>query len=619
MELLYLWIDRYNNILNQGFNFSSEYNIHYDDAKKQISIAQLNKKKLQLFNESFLNVTAIIGKNGSGKSSIFSAIKEIFSNDLYHRNKMLVVVKQEDGKLLLVKKEFADKENLVIDKPKSLVVDDLDKNVKVGTLIDLIFNSNSFSIYDKSKFSNDFYDISFRHKMYESSVNSNVLLIKQFENLVEENKKEPYKDRQFELIKTRLIEELVTDQQLYNSELKQKLDFISKYSDHGYEFIPDAISIFFNGFFISNSLEWMEKIEGVKVDSENIRTLLFGEQLMVHDVSNVKQQFKERMLIFLTLFIITNGLNYQAQDFNVKEVIHRLNNENEDNNLIEYLEELLKNLNVNSYHSECFKIKQLVNELSVLVDKLNILFYPHRNTYIIAIDHSLKDLLFKIYDFWHGVEFIFGYEWHGLSAGQSALLSLFAKFHSVSRYPYNKTIWILLDEGDLYLRPEWQRQFFNDLHKYLPLFFRDKKIQLFLTSHSPFLVSDLPKENILLLSADKNSFSVLVDKENISNTFGANIHELLANSFFLNQGTVGEFAKVKINDLFNFLVGKDSQFEWTDETAMELIELIGEPVLKRHLIQLYDKKFESNHEIQFLESELERMKKRQKKNDKNNT
>ena len=619
MELLYLWIDRYNNILNQGFNFSSEYNIHYDDAKKQISIAQSNKKKLQLFNESFLNVTAIIGKNGSGKSSIFSAIKEIFSNDFYHHNKMLVVMKQQDGKLLLIKKEFPGDDILQIDKTQGVVVEDLDKAVKISSFVDLIFNSNSFSIYEERTFKKGYFDISFSDNLYRSSVASNVLLLKQYEDLVEQNKKEPYKDRQFELIKTRLIEELVTGQQLYNSELKQKLDFISKYSDHGYEFIPDTIRIFFNGFFINNSLEWMEKIEGVKVDSENVRKLLFGEQLMAQDISIVKQQFKERMLIFLTLFIITNGLNYQARDFNVKEVIQRLNNENEENNLIEYLEKLLKNINVSSRHSECFKIKQLVNELNVLLDKLNILFYPHGNTYIIAIDSSLKDLLFKIYDFWHGIEFIFGYEWHGLSAGQSALLSLFAKFHSVSRYPYNKTIWILLDEGDLYLHPEWQRKFFNDLHKYLPLFFRDKKIQLFLTSHSPFLVSDLPKENILLLNTDQYGSSVLVGKENISNTFGANIHELLANSFFLNKGSVGEFARIKINDLFNFLNDKDSDDNWTDEKAMELIELIGEPVLKRHLIQLYDKKFKSNHEIQFLEAELEKMKKQQAKNDTNNT
>jgi len=618
MELLYLWIDRYNNILNQGFNFSSEYNIQYDDAKKQISIAQSNKKKLQLFNESFINVTAIIGKNGSGKSSIFSALKEFFSDDFRYHDKVLIVVKKEDGKLLLINKAFPENDKFEIDKPKDLVVEDVDKNVKITTFVDLIFNSNSFSIYEERTFKKGYVDISFSNNMYRSSVDSNYLLLKQYEELIELSKKEEFKEEEFDIIKSRIITGLVSEQQLYKSELKQKLEFISKYSDHGYDFIPTTVRIFFNAFFISKSIEQLKNLEGVEDVSSNVQQLLFTEQFI--DVDNTKKLFKERMLVSLTLLIISRGLNYQADNFDSRKVWERLGNADKRNSLPEYLENLLINLNVDYQEYHCFKIKQFVLALDTFVDKLDILTYPYRNTYTIAINDSLKEFLHIIYDFWDGPEFIFGYEWHGLSAGQSALLSLFSKFNSVSKYLFeDKTTWILLDEGDLYLHPEWQRQFFNDLHKYLPLFFRDKKIQLFLTSHSPFLVSDLPKENILLLSADKNSFSVLVDKENISNTFGANIHELLANSFFLNKGTVGEFAKVKINDLFYFLVDKDFQCNWTDETAMELIELVGEPILKRQLIQLFDKKFESNHEIQFLESELERMKKRQKKNDKNNT
>ena len=101
MELVYLWVEDYKNIKRQGFNFSPRFECkfydEYDennklkddcklvicDKKKNESLDNDSKKckpcKDNSYIENFfgdnINVTAIVGKNGSGKSSISEMIR----------------------------------------------------------------------------------------------------------------------------------------------------------------------------------------------------------------------------------------------------------------------------------------------------------------------------------------------------------------------------------------------------------------------------------------------------------------------------------------------------------------------------------------------------------------
>ena len=66
------------------------------------------------------------------------------------------------------------------------------------------------------------------------------------------------------------------------------------------------------------------------------------------------------------------------------------------------------------------------------------------------------------------------------------------------------------------------------------------------------------------------------------NTFGANIHSLLQNGFFLEGAPMGEFAKEKINKMFERLHKNDYS-----ECLFKEIKLVSEPLLKTQLYQLY--------------------------------
>ncbi len=94
MELVYLWVEDYKNIKKQGFNFSPNFEcdfkpIYEEDENGRSKISD-ESKPLVIYKENLLknifdkniNITAIIGQNGSGKSSIFEYLlnKRINSN-----------------------------------------------------------------------------------------------------------------------------------------------------------------------------------------------------------------------------------------------------------------------------------------------------------------------------------------------------------------------------------------------------------------------------------------------------------------------------------------------------------------------------------------------------------
>jgi len=166
----------------------------------------------------------------------------------------------------------------------------------------------------------------------------------------------------------------------------------------------------------------------------------------------------------------------------------------------------------------------------------------------------------------------------------------------------NTNLIIYLDEPDLTLHPEWQKKYINELIKTFSSW--NKKIHFIITSHSPFIVSDLPKENIIFLDKGKQ-----VKGTEKKQTFGANIHTLLSDSFFMDNGLMGEFAKNKINKIIRFLNGKNRFIDFPIEYIEKVINSIGEPFLKQKLSKMYFDKFDTKKQdrIKELKAELKRL------------
>ena len=146
---------------------------------------------------------------------------------------------------------------------------------------------------------------------------------------------------------------------------------------------------------------------------------------------------------------------------------------------------------------------------------------------------------------------------------------------------------IIFDEIELYFHPEYQRRFVFELLERLDSLKKGgnidniKGINILFCTHSPFILSDIPKENVLFLGGEMDF-----------KTFGANITTSLASSFFMEY-LIGEFAKTKITNIIEKLnrISNDKEDDNNKENILKTIRLIDEPILRNKLIEMYYEKF----------------------------
>lgn len=76
---------------------------------------------------------------------------------------------------------------------------------------------------------------------------------------------------------------------------------------------------------------------------------------------------------------------------------------------------------------------------------------------------------------------------------------------------------------------------------------------------------------------------------------------------------MGEFAKEKINQVYDFITKRNTTIIKTKKEAQNIINLIGEPLIQKQLQKLFDDTFEKNtltldDEIELLERKLNALK-----------
>ena len=143
---------------------------------------------------------------------------------------------------------------------------------------------------------------------------------------------------------------------------------------------------------------------------------------------------------------------------------------------------------------------------------------------------------------------------------------------------------LIFEEIELYFHPEFQRTFLNFLLQHLSRTKLGlKSVNLCFITHSPFILSDIPKQNILLLNKGENA-------EKTFNTLGANIHEMLGHNFMLEY-TIGEVVRHKIKtfiDAYNRYKKEPESYQLPEDNNFEfLIENMGDGYLKKVLQGYY--------------------------------
>jgi predicted ATP-binding protein involved in virulence len=527
MELVYLWVEDYKNIHKQGFNFSPRFRCEYDEEKNELEIIDKDETG-EFYPKNFfgdnINVTAIVGENGSGKSSIIEILFKILFQNEFRKNKNEVILKDY---ILIFKTSignqfYTDNEQL----KKKLISDD-------------------YAFTERKELSPGYY------LLMDFSLGQNSIY----------NSKKNYKEN-YSLEPSRIS---MTD---------SSGEFLGKIESNAFNNNMKMNAIFFYFFIKKNKLEKI--LEELSLPNLDILNFLKPSSYSHKNKIEKFDEFKKEEIIFSI--------------YNFKKI--------------------------KSYKDLTNALKKDFKDITIDKLSINDIIEFEKMFYFMSIQIKNNSISFE-----------------NLSTGQKLLISYFGIIVRSILFRKNKTSFsIIFDEVENSLHPRWQKR----IIKYLVIFLNSisesklsEKIsnyKLVFLTHSPFILSDLTKENIIFLDKyNKNDNEVKdgLQKEgncnNISNsidikqTFGANIHTLLSHGFFMKDGLMGEFAKEKINQVYDFIVQRNTNFIKTKEEAQNIINIIGEPLIKKQLQKLFDDTFEKNNfsldvEIELLEKKLNALK-----------
>jgi predicted ATPase len=575
MELVYLWVEEYKNIKNQGFNFSPRYECEFDGENLTIEDKYKDKDYMSIFPDN-INITAIVGENGSGKSSLAQILAYYNRGDFSKLNNSFLIFLRND-------------------KFYSLNTNNLSSNVEIKSST----RSPFFSYFanEITTFLNGSYPLSLKNYDRFDAMKDN-----QKQNMMPNNKYlSIYKEKilEIELFNNRFEKILIENQNLFQL-INQKFIFDNKKREiHFYE--------------IGASLGGEDDpINKIFKESPYTGNTLFDDKVL-EDTSHQTYFYKYLILNRLMFIDERMGVDLKTLIEDIKKIFQKEIFEDKDYSQI--INEIHK---VNPIDDDKYKIDNVQKILENFEYKNNNI-WVEKNSTNISQAYSFNNSLLNTIDNYNTIRTNYfhnnneEYNYLSLSSGEREYIKLFTHIIYHLQQDDRRDIFFL-DEPDLALHPNWQKKLIKDL-----VHFTEKKsIQLILTSHSPFILSDIPKEHVIFLQDFKQK-EPFKDKQ----TFGANIHTLLSDGFFMSDGLMGEFAKGKIKDIKNFYekVKKDDnpkqnhsdEYEENEKDFKHIQSIIGEPFLqtitKNYLDELH--LIFSDDEI-LIDKELEELEARQK-------
>ncbi|QKF78036.1 AAA family ATPase [Arcobacter defluvii] len=557
MELVYLWVEEYKNIENQGFRFSPRFEFHYDkDSKKLTKVRDESTTYKSIFPDN-INITAIVGENGTGKSSL---LKLIHKNLLIWKGSGFAIFKDKNDEILY--------SGEVEDYP---ILEDYKKLCSNNKKIDFPFFEYSFT-YDR--------DIDYNNEFI-------------------------YPKKQINSIKggIHLINELFRNQKnilLNYFDLKEtkQLDKFESF------FIPKTINIFFDIETVKQNDKYPSLTKESKSNLAKLKSLIYPNLATTDFINEVKEISK----------LLTNRNSYEERtnefDYFNPEFEFQLGKydtqEEEYNNLWKNSQKSFIELNNLSET----KVIKLVNSNEKWLNESNLLIYSFD---IEKLDSKIIEIImasFSSYQFTIQLCDNNNKALNDLSFGEQQLLFILNQLYSLkNKVDENKSLEnniVLLDEIDIGLHPMWQKKSINYICEFLKLL-PNINFHLIFATHSPFILSDIPKENVIFLEKYKENDEEVKNEnqkvgncKNVSkdielNTFGANIHTLLSNGFFMSEGLMGEFAQNKINNVIKKLKDKNYNPSKNEkENILAIIKIIGEDFLRTKLLDMYYKKFDDD-------------------------
>lgn len=619
MELNYIWVENYKIIEKTGFNFSNSRGLSFIYEKNKL-IPNFGTKPILDFGPAICSVTAIAGQNGSGKSSlcevIIRSLATLVNGSIGYKHRFRGIVSLGN---YILKHESIQLENI-----RDLVQHGFELRDYKESPLDIFFPLRDTQLlnlgfvyysniidwksgYDETNLSN----ISTQNLIFDSIKYSPFYSYSNWDSsLADENRYKDLKDP---------IQGLFLEDS--HKSVKFILDCPEIFPFLTLESFHLCISHPYDNRWLnldtldpSKNRAYYEILQSIAelVYSETIDKPLDGKYILEqHYCRNLATKLYRLNLSFLLakekeIFIDSKSLhNFVFNDFFPVEYTPYFQL---ITTILEYLNVLITN---SSFYAE---FSPIATRISTRADwRLNII-----HNFSIENTATNRDALKA---FLHAEEKLARDENKNRlrisycqfsprpSAGETSFLTLISRIYFTLKdyqdgYDRKTNIILFIDEGDMAFHPDWKKRMLYWLTTFLNSKFPSHQFQLILTSHSPYLLSDLHTENLILLKRDKNRTKVV--KADSNRTFGANIHELLADSFFMENGFIGEYAKDKLEKLVKYLQENETENnEWNQKKARDLISIIGDDIIRTRLEDLYFDKFQEP--LESLKDEYDRL------------
>jgi len=638
VEILYIYFKDHYLFAGQNFNFGGKFLFQYDIETNTLDISENQQYISGFYDQTSLinkgntvNLTGIIAENGAGKTTFINFIRDNFPWGKGGIQHSIIFAYENNGERVLVhfddlpilnniyeahgfhKKTMGIKIN---SHPTGMVEY---PNLEYRTFPKADAFENTEFIY----FSNIFDGQLSKESHGLKDVSTNYLLREGLnDDIVNKRISRSFKYNEVDTFIFQDIERQINYINNYKG--------VSKLPLRLPEFLIISAKRNFTELDISLDSEDLQTLE--KFGFKNIVQFLFDKaKRLIDEKSNwetkAKVYFAKATLVNFLMEIATSftstGLSF-GFDFNIRDLESKSDYFSVVDEVLRNLETTFRNFYINmseTLYQEIRGVENFIKNIQNILKEDNIVNSDGTSFWLNI--HNESDnfrTFYKTYLESYRLKPFLQFSWEGMSSGEIAFLNIFSRFYSVI-HNYNrlssklpKNLIVLIDEGDTYLHPTWQKKFIKDILEYLPVIFENRNIQIIFTTNSPIPASDLPNSNIIFLEKDGKKVIVRKSLEDKKLTFGTNINSLLSDSFFLKDGTLGDFAKTKINHVIEILQ-KNKLSDDESNYVKKVINIIGEPIVKSKLLQMLSDKMTIdligvNNRLNELEEEIKLLKQR---------